>query len=348
MIGKALRGARGVSRGLGNLALRKMGSAMKPRYMWYGVTEACNCRCLFCHIWQNKPAKDVMSPEEAEKAFSDPLFSELEQIVISGGEPTLRPDLYELLSAIHRSVPEARFTVSTNGMLPERYVEVLDRLLTEGVDVEAGISLDALDEKRDELRGVPGSFEKVDRLMHEIVALREKHPRLRVSAGLVLIDATKETVEYVREYTKKLGVDLNIQWYNQADYYENTDMNLLTIDDRLREIIGSQPPSPMRDRELHFLDGGDLKFPCFALHTFVILKPTGEMAPCFEMWDDSIGDIRKTPASKLWKSEKAQKVRGKVKSCRGCLSDCGVEWSMSSSYLPYLSHKIKNSLQASR
>ena len=75
-------------------------------------------------------------------------------MLFSGGEPLMRPDLFELIGrAVSRKM---RAVVSTNGTLITP--EVATRLKDAGLSY-VGISLDGLEPMNDRFRGVPGAFQ---------------------------------------------------------------------------------------------------------------------------------------------------------------------------------------------
>ena len=147
-----------------NLALRSVDGPLKPKRLWFGVTDRCNSHCTYCNIWRQKPTTNLLSPDEIESALSDPLFSDVEYIINSGGEPTLRQDLKEVIMAEHKAIKKARINISTNGLLPERIIDVAKYALQNGIDLEISTSVDAIGEEHDKIRGNKGNFEKVDRL----------------------------------------------------------------------------------------------------------------------------------------------------------------------------------------
>ena len=63
------------------------------------ITDECNSRCSMCGVWEKKKSESL-STKDLGKLFSDPAFREIEDLNITGGEPTLRQDLVEVTEAI--------------------------------------------------------------------------------------------------------------------------------------------------------------------------------------------------------------------------------------------------------
>ena len=76
-----------------------------PKVMTAELTYRCNHRCLFCSCpWENEPNLKVteLSSEEWKNVFFEVKKYGVEQITFSGGEATLRKDLFEILDDAHR------------------------------------------------------------------------------------------------------------------------------------------------------------------------------------------------------------------------------------------------------
>ena len=91
-------------------------------------TQGCNFRCPFCHNGSLLPMKsDSLIPEEEILSFLESRRDQLTGLVITGGEPTLQPDLSLFLKKI-RSMG-FKIKLDTNGSHPE----VVSVLLDEGL-----------------------------------------------------------------------------------------------------------------------------------------------------------------------------------------------------------------------
>ena len=110
------------------------------------LTYRCNLSCLHCP-WHLVKSQEI--PTEEWKQIIHQLYQAgVRHIVFEGGEPTLRPDLEELVSFAREK--GAYTTIATNGIKdlspyhPHRFL----------------ISIDGLKETHDQIRG-KGSFEKI-------------------------------------------------------------------------------------------------------------------------------------------------------------------------------------------
>jgi Fe-coproporphyrin III synthase len=319
---------------LGHLVSESFIAEMGPEFLWLGVTNACASRCVACEIWHEPRERNPLSPAEIEGALTDPLFRRLKIVVVSGGEPTLRDDLAEILFAIHRAAPRARVILSSNAMHPKELVRAVTAVLEAGMSLEVGVSLDGVSSRHDEVRGIPGLFERVDWTLRALGEIRRQDPhRLHLKVGFVLSDGTVEQLAAVRDYTSRLGIELNVQWYNQADYYGNVGRDLLSKRAELKRAALSLRPTVLHQLGVSSLEGKAKAFACTALHNFCLLKCNGDVVPCFGMWNARIGNIREASPSAIWRGQIAREARRRVRECQGCLNTCGVQWSYDADYL---------------
>src|SRR5438552_17908039 len=79
----------------------------KIEYLRISVTDRCNFRCVYCMPvagLQWLPKSDILSYEEIAQIVRELAPLGLRRLRITGGKPTLRPDLnllIEMLSSIH-------------------------------------------------------------------------------------------------------------------------------------------------------------------------------------------------------------------------------------------------------
>jgi len=329
--------------GLKNSFLREVdGSRIKPVELVFEVTDACNSRCRHCSIWKKVPAKNILSAKEIEIALKDKLFRNLKTVLITGGEPTVRQDLEAVVLAISRAVPKAKIFLSTNGLLPERITRIVDSVAVDSkVNLGVGVSLDGIGEKHDAVRGVKGCYERVDNLLRKLLAYRE-YVDLELAIGFVLSDLTIENFEEVQSYAREMNVNLVVQWLDENIYYGNIGLGLNQR--KLLEEVKTLPDTLHRQYWLRHLKGEPIRFSCFAMCTFFLLRCNGDVAPCLRYADLCAGNIRQMSPSEIWRSQPAKEARQVVKNCAGCLNNWGTWVSFQSAYFPILFFHLRNKL----
>jgi putative heme d1 biosynthesis radical SAM protein NirJ1 len=126
-----------------------------PVVVW-NCTNTCNLKCKHCYAdSKNKKFDGELNTEEAKAFIEDLGDLRVPVLLISGGEPLIREDIFELIQ--YAKNYKIRSTVSTNGTLIDK--EMASNLKQNGVSY-VGISLDGIGTRHDEFRGVKGSFDK--------------------------------------------------------------------------------------------------------------------------------------------------------------------------------------------
>src|SRR5687767_3385380 len=112
-------------------------------YLRISVTDKCNFRCLYCMPvagLQWLPKGDILSYEEIAAVVQQLAPLGLRRLRITGGEPTIRPDLDRLIAML-RAVPGVEdISLSTNGV---RLAELVKGFRAAGLD-RVNISVDSL------------------------------------------------------------------------------------------------------------------------------------------------------------------------------------------------------------
>ncbi|HEY0972057.1 MAG TPA: radical SAM protein [Gemmatimonadales bacterium] len=127
----------------------------RPVVVW-NVGRRCNLHCVHCYSdSSNRAYPGELTTEEGFALLDDLASFGIPVLLLSGGEPLMRPDIFELIA--HARSVGLRVTLSTNGTLITP--EVAERLRALEVSY-VGISLDGIGITNDMFRGHKGAFEK--------------------------------------------------------------------------------------------------------------------------------------------------------------------------------------------
>ncbi len=124
-----------------------------PVVVW-NATKTCNLECVHCYAdAEPKRFAGELSTEEAQRMIEDLASFNVPALLISGGEPLVRPDVLDL--AEYATALGVRVTFSTNGTLIDE--KKAERIAKIGVTY-VGISIDGREERHDHFRGRNGAF----------------------------------------------------------------------------------------------------------------------------------------------------------------------------------------------
>jgi AdoMet-dependent heme synthase len=128
----------------------------KPRLIFWEVTKGCNLRCIHCRATATELSSSLDLP--TTKALN--LIKQVSQVslpilVLSGGEPLYRQDIFQL--AQYAVAQGMRVALATNGTLVTQ--EIARQIVDAGIS-RVSISLDGADAAtHDAFRAIPGAFE---------------------------------------------------------------------------------------------------------------------------------------------------------------------------------------------
>ncbi|MCX5700378.1 MAG: radical SAM protein [Candidatus Omnitrophica bacterium] len=150
-----------------------------PESITLFLTHQCNLRCRMCGQWGDKgvtrkfsveTAKEHLQPEELRR-FIDEIADFRPSITLFGGEPLIYPDCTELIRYIKQK--KLHCLMITNGSLLEARAE---EIVKSGLD-ELNVSLDGALSLHDEIRGMPGLFDKIMRGLKQVEHYKEKEKK---------------------------------------------------------------------------------------------------------------------------------------------------------------------------
>jgi len=139
-----------------------------PRLVFWEVTKGCNLRCIHCRA----TATELMSPADLPTDKALVIISQIADfgspiLVLSGGEPLYRHDIFQL--AEYATSRGLRTALATNGTLVTK--DVAQKIKQSGIK-RVSISLDGSDaHTHDSFRGIPGAFDAAVYGMRNLQAL---------------------------------------------------------------------------------------------------------------------------------------------------------------------------------
>ena len=215
------------------------------RQLFLELTLQCNERCFHCgsSCTPQRP-EDLLSLEEY-KAILDQVKEDFDlgrlQLCITGGEPLLRPDFFEILGYAHELGYHWGMTSNATLITPE----VAHRLAEVGMDT-ISVSIDGLPETHDKLRGTPGGYE---RAMRGIQALIDEKVFKAVQVTTVVNHENIGELDALFAIMDKLDIDswrvINLEPIGRALQWPS---RMLTDEDYLRRAHAVCPVTAVQNR----------------------------------------------------------------------------------------------------
>lgn len=178
------------------------------------VTSRCNafCQTCFYHAELNQPG-DLTFAQIERISRTMPSITDL---WLSGGEPTLRRDLTEIIDTFITNNGVNRVIIPTNALIKSRVSEIVDAALGKHpkLDLYLNVALDGYGETHDRIRGVPGNWGKALDCIKYLYPLKAKYAdRFRLNVNTVVCAENYTEIQKLAEYMWE-NFQLDGQYFN--------------------------------------------------------------------------------------------------------------------------------------
>ena len=310
-----------------------------PVYALIKVTNRCNSGCIYCnHSIHGEAQLSLHDPstEGVQKAISEVAELGVRSVNLSGGEPTLRPDLPELIDYAHGL---GLVTILlTNGLT---LAESWNELGRSGLNYII-LSLDSLDaEMYRRQRGA--SYEQAWQGVEAALRLRDKYPPAFVDVTTVV---TKHNLAELPDLVRKLasyGISVQFSPYHHFDTQvtdHNTPEESAAVHETIEELISlldSGYPIVNSRAYLKHMPSFFSKphvlpwwYRCYAGHVAVFVDAELSVRPCWSWSLPVLGNLKRDELRTIWYSPSFRRAREKMLEleCSRCWLLCTAELSI--------------------
>jgi len=253
----------------------------KPVLVHFEVTLRCNARCGCCDYWKTSPS----SRADEVKSFTDAArFFNPMMITYTGGEPTLRRDLEDIVAGVNSAVSVQYSTLLTHGGMLT--AERARSLWNAGIH-QFNISLDYLDERHDRARGIPGLSARIFDAIPRMRAMGIDSVRFNT----VIKESNLDQILPIAHFARELGCGVNYSSYSDS---KNGDRTGIIEGDRIAEleaVTAALLEFKKRHRGVisnsdYYLENipryvrGEMNEPCRSGMRTIHVDPTGHVKRC--------------------------------------------------------------------
>lgn len=296
-------------------------------------TFRCNSKCQMCYVWQNPtdPRQEV-SIETLAK-----LPGGFDNLNVSGGEPTLRKDLPEIVDVLY---PKARvMEISSNGLYPERLLPIIKKY----PDVKVRFSLEGDAATSNAIRG------ETDGHRTKVAGLR----MLREAGGtdlgfaMVIQDENVDQLLDTYSFAKREGFELATstlhnawQFYKNDNYFYDRKAVARRVQSLIEAMLRSSKPKDWFRAYLNLgliekILGHDRLIPCSAGRDFAFIDPWSDVWACNVRSDLPMGNLARQSWEEIVGSDVAARSREKVAACeQNCWMVTTARTAMRSNVIP--------------
>lgn len=272
----------------------------------WNTTNECNLFCSHCYRDSGVKGDSELNTSEAKKLIDEIARANFKIMIFSGGEPLMRPDIFELTR--YATEKKLRAVLGTNGTLLTE--EVVQNLKDAGV-MRVGISLDSLSiDKHNELRGANDAWQRTLCGIENCQKLN-----LPFQIHTTVMNWNADEIEQLTDFAVDSGAAAHHIFFlvptGRGEKIEREALNKIAYEEILTRIMKKSlsvdieikptcAPQFMRIGEQLGIKGRYGKG-CIAGTAYCIISPNGKVQPCAYM-NKEIGNVRMQPFDEIWQN----------------------------------------------
>lgn len=299
----------------------------KPALVSWNLTKRCNLRCPHCYM-EAEPqaaAENELTTAECLSLIDEMKALGTEMIILTGGEPLLRRDIYDI--AQYASSQGLWVVMGTNGVLVTD--KVAQKMVECGVKGVA-ISIDSLDpQKHNSFRGGPNAWELSVRGL-DICRANGLQVLVQSTVMAMNYDEIPQLLEFSRE---KGAFSFNLYFLVQTGRGQQmNDLSpaqseamlsyLVDVQDQHRPMLVRSKCAP-NFKQISYQKGlGGLESGgCMAGTHYCRIMPEGDVTPCPYMTVVA-GNVRRQSFREIWETSPILQQLRDVKQLKGRCGQC--------------------------
>ncbi|MDD4802390.1 MAG: putative heme d1 biosynthesis radical SAM protein NirJ2 [Syntrophomonas sp.] len=278
----------------------------------WNTTNQCNMLCDHCYRDAGMKSEHELSTEEARQLIISIIRAGFKIMIFSGGEPLMRPDIYEL--GAFATQQGLRAVLGTNGSLITPEVAVN---LKKAGFMAAGVSLDSLDpQKNNGFRRLSNAYELTVAGMKNLRAAG-----LPFQIHTTVMDWNVGELEDITDFAVELGAMAHHVFFlvptGRAINIEEESLRVAEYEKTLARLMEKQkqvaieikPTCAPQFIRVADIKGVPLRFTkgCLAGISYCIISPVGDVQPCAYL-DIRLGNVREKSFDKIWQENETLKA----------------------------------------
>jgi len=297
-----------------------------PLILSWNVTRECNLNCSHCYInATDRKLENELTTEEGKRLIDQICEVSKPLLVLSGGEPLLRPDVYELIE--YGSSKGLKMGLGSNGSLIDD--TVAKKLKKAGITT-VSISIDShIAAQHDDFRGVIGSWEKA---VNAIKVLRANN--ILVQVNTTLTHDNYDQIDDIMSFSENIGVEnfhlfflvptgrgIKIDDISPQKYENMITNTFAKVSKHRLNVRPSCAPQFMRIAQGMGLDMRQWIRGCIAGMYYCRIYSNGDITPCPYL-PVKVGNVREESFKEIWKNADMFKALRDTSTLTGKCGEC--------------------------
>lgn len=309
-----------------------------PKLLILDIIHSCNLNCRICDIWKTGSAEQPIDIFYIKKVLFQAKKLGIGEIALSGGEPLLRKDIFEILEYA-RSLGIKNLGVLTNGILVKEYMDKLKPYFTDNTICPV-ISFDSLKpELHNYIRNSDRAWGETKECLLMLSALKEQCFKVNFSVISIILNQNLEEMLELANFVRCLGA-------NSLQFQTLLPSNMRMVERTKSDFWIDKKRLPVLDRvvdeliEVKKKDNFFIKnsisnlalmkkyyrgsiasvdVQCVSAYKTILMSNQGKCTTCFSAY----GDVKKQNLEDIFGSQRIADAREETKKCFWpCLLPC--------------------------
>jgi len=320
------------------LKKEKLKTSKNPQLIILDITHQCNLKCNICDIWKTGPKEANLDISYVKKMLFEAKKLGIKEIALSGGEPLLRNDIFEIFDYA-KNIGLKNIGILSNGILVEQYIDRLKPYLIDGT-ISLVISFDSLNpELHNRIRNYNLAWQKTQNALTVLSFLKKQHPQINFNVITIILGQNLEELLDLTIFVKSLGAN-SLQFQpllpnnlrmeeRKSSYFWVAEDRYKTLDSIIDRLINFKEFEPgfiknsarnlslMKKYYRGCLTSGEVS--CLSADKTILIANQGNCRTCFSDY----GDIKSRDLNQILQDKKIIYARQRVKECSWpCLLPC--------------------------
>lgn len=277
------------------------------------LTYRCNSKCSMCYVWQNP----TLPAEEISLRTMDRIPGGIDYLNLTGGEPTLRKDLVEIVDLLY---PKAmQLEISSNGLRADR----LEPIIRKYPDVKIRFSLEGSEATNNRIRGEQDGF---GRKVRGLLRLQELGGQDLGFAITIQDENVQDLIDLFR-LAQKYGFELATSTLHNGFQFHKSDnvpYDRAMVARHIEGLIAAMlKTNNVKTWFRAYLNQGLIArvlgqprlLPCTAARDFVFVDPWSDVFACNVRPDLKLGNLETQAWEEIYDGPLAAEIRDQVGHC---------------------------------
>ena len=180
------------------------GVSMRTRISSGGIeiTNQCNLYCKHCYLGESRDPKIFMKLDQILYIIEQCAHLKAQQIVVSGGEPFLHPDITSLIHKLGTQYSHIPFVIATNGTLLDKRIIGMIRPYD---NIQIQISLDGATKTTHEKQHGTNTFERIISTLQEMRDIPRNRKNVRMTISRLNYRECAQVAEIAKQYNAEVS-----------------------------------------------------------------------------------------------------------------------------------------------